>query len=204
MEGIETLIRRIDDEAQREIDAIFRDADARAQTLAADYDRLAQQVRQDILADAARGADALTQRLSGHAAQQARLARLRTQQSLLDTLFSRALARLRALPEEEAASFLAQVAARSSWRGDEEVILSGSDRARLGEPLVREANRALACLGRPAGLTLSEQTRPSGGGFFLKRGDVEMNCTFPQLLRTLREDESAAAARWLFHGEDTP
>ena len=49
-----------------------------------------------------------------------------------------------------------------------------------------------------AAFRLSEETRETGGGLVLRRGRVELNCSFTEKLRQLRQEESSAVARLLF------
>jgi hypothetical protein len=48
---------------------------------------------------------------------------------------------------------------------------------------------------------LSEETRPTGGGFVLRKGRIESNGTFPALATAWREELEALAAGLLFEEE---
>ena len=45
---------------------------------------------------------------------------------------------------------------------------------------------------------LSDETRDTGGGLVLRRDRVELNCSFTEKLRQLRQEESSAVAKLLF------
>ena len=45
---------------------------------------------------------------------------------------------------------------------------------------------------------LSAEQRPTGGGLILKQGSVECSCTFPEILRQLRQEMSGEVAAILF------
>ena len=47
-------------------------------------------------------------------------------------------------------------------------------------------------------LTLSEETRPIQGGFILKNGNIEVNCTFDTLVRLQKAETAGAVAKKLF------
>ena len=47
-------------------------------------------------------------------------------------------------------------------------------------------------------LTVSEETRAFSGGFILKNGRIEVNCTFDALVRSEREQTAGAVAKLLF------
>ena len=49
-------------------------------------------------------------------------------------------------------------------------------------------------------LTVSEETRPMDGGFILRDGRIEVNCTFGALIQAERERTAGAVAKLLFPG----
>ena len=75
--------------------------------------------------------------------------------------------------------------------GTEEIILSPED-APLGQQVLEGANAQ----GRH--FRLSAEQRPTGGGLILKQGSVECSCTFPEILRQLRQEMSGEVAAILF------
>ena len=79
-------------------------------------------------------------------------------------------------------------------RSDEDLLLSAKDREAVGPAVVKAANARKA----GAAFRLSEETRETGGGLVLRRGRVELNCSFTEKLRQLRQEESSAVARLLF------
>ena len=63
-------------------------------------------------------------------------------------------------------------------------------------------NRAVAGVSsiaqRTAMLTVSQETRSTDGGFILRDGRIEVNCTFGALIRAERERTAGEAAKLLF------
>ena len=120
---------------------------------------------------------------------------------------------------------LAAMLVRASSTGKEEVVFSPEDREEAGRAAVSRANDLLARAAAPelplgdgavasflnkvaanvsafaqgtAMLTLSEETRPMQGGFILKNGRIEVNCTFDAMIRSEREQTAGAVAKLLF------
>lgn len=85
---------------------------------------------------------------------------------------------------------LVQLAVKNG-AGTEEIILSPED-APLGQQVLEGANAQ----GRH--FRLSAEQRPTGGGLILKQGSVECSCTFPEILRQLRQEMSGEVAAILF------
>ena len=84
--------------------------------------------------------------------------------------------------------------AAENGSGDEELLLSAHDRETVGAAVVDAANAK-----RPGtAFRLSDETRDTGGGLVLRRDRVELNCSFTEKLRQLRQEESSAVAKLLF------
>ena len=111
------------------------------------------------------------------------------------------LAPTRALSASEKITSSSPVmAAAAAITGEEEVIFSEADRARVGAKTVKRANELLSASGKPGTLTLSDATRPMSGGLILKQGDIEVNCTVDTLLDLSRSELAARVAEVLFEG----
>ena len=120
---------------------------------------------------------------------------------------------------------LAALLARASSTGREEVVFSPEDREGAGKAAVARANELLAKEAAPelplgdgvvanllnkvaagvsafaqgtAMLAVSEETRDISGGFILKDGRIEVNCTFDALVRAEREQTAGEVAKLLF------
>ena len=77
-------------------------------------------------------------------------------------------------------------------------MLSVSDRPRYGKQVVVAANALLEQAGKTAKLTLSEESREFRGGLYIQDGNIENNCTFPTIVRMLREQMAGEVATLLF------
>ena len=120
---------------------------------------------------------------------------------------------------------LAALLVRASSTGREEVVFSPEDREGAGKAAVARANELLAKEAAPelplgdgvvanllnkvaagvsafaqgtAMLAVSEETRDISGGFILKDGRIEVNCTFDALVRAEREQTAGEVAKLLF------
>ena len=98
----------------------------------------------------------------------------------------------------EECRLLAQLAVRASVSGSEQLIFPAADRARYGVKVATKANEILKKAGKPAALTLSEETRAFQGGLLVCDGDVEVNCTFETLVRLARSEVVGEVTAVLF------
>ena len=118
---------------------------------------------------------------------------LETKQKLIASCFEKAEEALHNMEEERYIAFLARVIT-STEEASGEVILSAGDRAQIGDKLIAALKEQL-----PQGkFTLAEETRETGGGLFLKKGQVYLNCTISAFLEEAREQLIGQVAQQLF------
>lgn len=193
MKGLDKIIGRIRSDAAAEIEAIRADGEARAAVISADYAAKSEKLRTEEAEKTRLSAEALLQRGERSDAMEQSKALLRAKQECIDEAFEQAAEKLRALPEDAYIDLLTSLAVNNG-AGDEELVFSAADAARIGAEVVRRANQRKT----GAVFTLSAQTRELEGGLVLKRGDVEVNCAFATQLRLLRQTMAADVAAILF------
>lgn len=220
MNGIDKITQRIGADTQAEIDRILADAAAQAEAAADKFRTQAEAEDRDLLAKSERAAAEREERLVSAAQMEARKTLLTAKQEMVERAYQRALEKLRSLPQEQYVELLAALLVRASSTGREEVVFSPEDREGAGKAAVARANELLAKEAAPelplgdgvvanllnkvaagvsafaqgtAMLAVSEETRDISGGFILKDGRIEVNCTFDALVRAER---SRPPARW--------
>lgn len=195
MNGIEKITGRINEDAQREIDAITDKARAEAEAITARYQAQADKESAEILARGRQNADERVERLASVAQLEAKKMTLAAKQYVLGEAFDKALKDLTELPEEKYVALLAALAVKAARTGRETLIFNPGDRTRYG---VKVATMANGALGKKGNLTLSEETRDIQGGLLLSDGDVEVNCAFETLVRLTRNQIAGDVAKVLF------
>ena len=224
MNGIDKITQRIGADTQAEIDRILADAAAQAEAAADKFRTQAEAEDRDLLAKSERAAAEREERLVSAAQMEARKTLLTAKQEMVERAYQRALEKLRSLPQEQYVELLAALLVRASSTGREEVLLpGGSGGCRQGgcgpgqRLLAKEAapelplgdgvvanllNKVAAGVSAfaqgTAMLAVSEETRDISGGFILKDGRIEVNCTFDALVRAEREQTAGEVAKLLF------
>lgn len=198
MNGIEKITDRIAIDADAEAKAILDQAKKQAAEIEASYTALAESSYNDAIAKGKADAADRIERLGSVADLDARKLRLQTKQELLEKAFSQAMEKLQALPEDQYVALLAKLAAEGCSTGKESLVLSTADRARCGAAVTDAANALLEKSGKTGALTLAEESREFCGGLYIKDGNIENNCTFPTIIRMLREQMAGEVAAVLF------
>ncbi len=185
MTGLEKIVKEIEDEARAEAAATLSKAKARAEeilaeakaTAKAESDKIDAATKQEL-------ADVENSRASALGLQR-RQRTLQTKQEMLSETLDKALSELYELPEGAYFSLLVKLAANAAQPGEGEMLLSEKDRARLPASFEKDLAAAL-----PEGrkLAIAQATRPIDGGFVLKYGDVEENCSFADMFDARREE----------------
>ena len=197
MNGIENITRRIREDTQAEIDQGAAQAQAEAERITARYRAQAEAEGKDLAARNEKAAAEREERLVSAARMEARKTALAAKQEMVERAYDLALEKLCAMPKAQYVEAAARLLVKAAPDGRGEVILSAEDRTRVGADLVAKANTLL----KNGKLTLSGQTRPICGGFILKNGNVEVNCTFETLVRLQRTETAGAVAKQLFPEE---
>ena len=193
MNGLDKIIARMEADTRVECDALAANAAGNADAILRDYQAQADAVARDSAQRAETQAAEHLEHLNGSSQLVCRQRVLAAKQQLIDDAFARAAQALTALPQADYIDLLASLAAENG-SGDEELLLSKADRDAVGAAVVEAANAK-----KPgAAFRLSEETRDTGGGLVLRRGRVELNCSFTEKLRQLRQEESSAVAQLLF------
>ena len=193
MNGLEKIVARMESDTRAECDALAASAAENAAAILRDCQAQADAAARDSRQRAAAQAAEHLEHLNGSSQLACRQRVLAAKQALIDEAFVRAAKALTALPQAEYIDLLATLAAENG-SGDEELLLSAADRDAVGAVVVEAANRKRA----GAAFRLSAETRDTGGGLVLRRDRVELNCSFAEKLRQLRQEESSAVAKLLF------
>lgn len=106
--------------------------------------------------------------------------------------FSQALSLLSDLPGEEYLSLVESLLLKATESGDETVVISAKEKHITQEWLAGFNEK------HGKKLVLDEEKRPISGGFIMKKGKIETNCSWDMLIRWVRDDIEADVVKRLF------
>lgn len=196
MNGIEKITARIEQEAQSEIDRILEDARTKAGEIAAKYQIQADSERNELSARNEKNAAEREERLVSVAQMESRKVILAAKQEMVEKAYQRAGEKLRNMSQQDYVEVLAKLLVRASSTKKEEVVFSAKDAGEVGAKAVQKANELL----KDGTLTVSKEHREISGGFILKNGNIEVNCTFDTLVRLQKAETAGAVVNKLFPG----
>ena len=113
---------------------------------------------------------------------------------------------MEALKSDEYTQLLERIILSLDLQGDEEILVQPGPRgdSLLGKSFLKQVNAALQRQGKTGALKILEEKRLVSGGFIVRRGRVEINCTFPDLLNSRREALEIELAALLFASGEKP
>ena len=193
MNGIERIVQLIQSEAQTEIDEILKKAREEAEAIQARYQAQAEHEAAELNLKKERAAEEQEERLISVAQMESRKIVLATKQEMVEKAYALALEKLCSMSEDQRVQVLTDLLIKASNSGREEAIFSPEDYSAVGQAAVKAANEASG-----KQLTLSSETRPIKGGFILKDGNIEINCTFDTLVRLQKTGTAGMVAKKLF------
>ena len=200
MKGIEKITARIAADAETEDAAVRQESDARVAAIRAEYEKKAQEEAAAVIREGEKENEQRVSRIDRTARLEAKRTVLAMKQEMVSKAFDLAKEQITSMPAEQYVDFLVRQITQAVSTGSEELIMNPADREKYGAQTVKAANEALNAGNRTGALKLSAETRPMSGGFILKQGDIEVNCTIDLLLELIRGDLAAQVAEVLFEG----
>ncbi|MEG2087525.1 MAG: V-type ATP synthase subunit E [Angelakisella sp.] len=214
MNDISVILSKIGADASAQAAAITDAAQQNCQKIKADYDKQAQAEREKILAAADAACEAVRLRAASQSGIEGRNINLEARRRIIDATFEKAMERLCAMSDEQKVAFYsAQILRFISCKAD--LILNASEKASIGKAVssmvakqlvadgIDSVVDALTGLKLPSEsigrvIMLSEESGHFRGGFQLREGSIETNCTFEVLVSGAKEELEPEVARLLF------
>lgn len=208
MTGLERIISRILDDANAQAQEILDEATEKSIAVRAKNLADAQAAQDRLVAEAEKEGEALVVRAKSSAAMTRRNIELSAKSEMIDRAFSRAMQEIYEMDREEYAELLLsllcrilieqRIAERDSMRlynesiapDYYELMLNARDCGDVASRIISGV-RTAAATGKipadmPAKVRLAPESVEIDGGFILRCGDVETNCSFAMMLATLR------------------
>lgn len=195
MSGAEKIKDRILADARDLCEKILADARQEARSIVGNAEKEAFKKVTVMTEKAKEEAIQIKQRLHAVSGLEDRKNTLKARQDSVDEAFDTALTRLSALPEDQYIRLLEEILMDVARQEAGILVLNEKDKERLGQSFVSQMNDKFAKAGKKASLALAEDALKACGGFVIRYGDMELNCTLEVLITMARpalEPEVAA------------
>ena len=189
---LEEILQRIKKETEEQIKEIQRQSKEEEERILSRAEEEARRRKETIFQRAKLEASRLKDRMVSTARLELQKSILKEKQAVLEKVFREAIDRLLKLDSQDYFRVIEKLLLQVAETGKEEIIFSPPDQPRLDSGFLSRINQQLGKRGKKGELKLSGETRPLMGGFILRSGKMEINCSFSALVREqweLREKE---------------
>lgn len=218
MNGVANITDKILAEAKAYESEQLALAKSEADAISGEYAAQASEVVKEIKADCEAKVKLTAERAQSRGEMDTRKAVLAAKQEAISAAFDEALAQMVKMPDEDKILMMVRLGIKYQT-GDAEYIFSKAERDTIGAVVVETINALYAkqqlketfsgtlvekikklVVNQPEKLTakLSDKTGDFSGGFILKQGDIENNCTFEILVGGVREELESEVSSILF------
>lgn len=191
MSGLDKILAEIRDEAAAEAKQTLDTARAQADKVLAQAKEDSQAQADKVLTTARQDVADIERSRESALALQRRQRTLSQKQALLAETLQKAQDSIKALPEGEYFDLLVRLAKNAAEPGEGVLLLNDTDKKRVPADFAKKVADALPS---GASLSISDETRDIDGGFVLKYGDVEENCSIGAMFNA-RADEFSDLVR---------
>ena len=194
MKGIEKITARIAADAEKENAAVREAAAARIAEIRAAYEKKADEAYQEQMRTGLRDAQQYASRIERTAQLESKKEILALRQEMVSEAFRLAEAKITGMDEQQYIAYLTRKVCETDFKGEAQLVMSEKDKAAVGQKVVDAVNAS----GSEGRLTLADDTKDMLGGFILRQGNVEVNCTVDIILELIRGEAAAEVVKVLF------
>jgi V/A-type H+/Na+-transporting ATPase subunit E len=196
--SLEKIVQRIEQDARNQAEEISKKALAVSDKIIEEAKNQAELVKTQALEKSKEEAELHKQRLISTANLDLRKDILTERQKIIDSAFQEAMDNLLKMKDEEYQKIIINMILPNVLTGNEEIVFSERDKARLGKDFLYKINQEINKAGKKGKLTIARGSYNILGGFVLRRGNIELNNSFESLFNSIREDLEAEVSKVLF------
>lgn len=195
MNNIESIIKRIADDAQAQAQQKIDEAQAEAKQILADYEQQAKTLSQQTQERAQKEAAVIAERVESQSGLIRRNMMLQYKRQAIEQAFQKALEVLCAQENDKQVELLSSAAAKYIT-SDAQVLLNEKDSA-FGQSLIDAISEKLKAQNKPYAVSLSQKPASIQGGMILAEGNIETNLSYEILIKNMRDELEAEVAKVL-------
>ncbi|NLU53140.1 MAG: hypothetical protein GXX10_09810 [Clostridiaceae bacterium] len=196
--GIEKIKDKILADARELCDKILEDARREAQSIIGNAEKEAFQKVTIMTENAKEEALLIKKRIAAVSELENKKKALKNRQDMVEEAFSMALDRISSLPNDKYRKFFEDMLVNSAEEGEGVLVINKKDKERFGASFAGEINQKLNQLGKKSKIVVAQEELNSKGGFILRYGDMEINCTLEVILNIARPAIESEVAGILF------
>jgi len=199
--GLEEIIRKIVSETETKVKEILTLAKEEKRNILAQAENAAQKIKEKMLKNGEEELGEKKQRQITLVKLEAQKTLLEEKQKIINEVYLGVKEKLENFSSQEYRKLLKELILKFAT-GGEEIIVAEKDKSKIDPDFLKDLNHELAKKDREP-LSLSLVTRNIPGGFILRLRKLEINLSFPALIKFLREKTESQVVKILF-GKGSP
>ena len=196
MNNIESIVKKIADDAKLSAEQKIAEAQQEAQQIVSDYQAQADKIMQNAQAQAQKQASVIAERVESQSGLIRRNLMLQYKREAIEQAFQKSLEVLCAQDADKQVTLLSDAAVKY-LSADAKVILNEKDKAAFGEKLVSEISRKLQAANKNYSVSLSADAGSMQSGMILAEGSIETNLSYEILVKNIRDELEGEVAKVL-------
>ncbi|MCJ7646662.1 V-type ATP synthase subunit E [bacterium] len=196
--SLEKILEKIIQDSEEEIRKILDEAKSRASQIIEEGKREAEKVAGELTRGGEENARKVKEIIVTLASLESRKRILGEKQRILGELYLEVEKRIRNFNGRDYRELVKKIMLESCQTGEELVVIGENDRKRIDQKLIESVNAELVKAGKKGKLKLSPEPASIPDGFILKLGKIEINNSWENILRSLREKTEDEIIKLLF------
>jgi len=196
--SLEKILEKIKEDSEEEIRKILDEAKSRASQIIEEGKREAEKVAGELTREGEENARKVKEIIVTLASLESRKRILGEKQRILGEVYLEVEKRIRNLNGRDYRELVKKIMLESCQTGEELVVIGEKDRKRIDQKLIESVNAELVKAGKKGKLKLSPEPASIPDGFILKLGKIEINNSWENILRSLRENTEDEIIKLVF------
>lgn len=181
MTGLEKIVKHIEEESSSNVQELISKANETASQIIADAQKECEKIKTQLKDKSDAEELAYLQRAESAASLQKKKMILSAKQQMIGEVLEKAKDSLVNLADDDYFQTILKMLPKHVLGMDGEIVFSKKDHERLPNQFVTKINEVISNV-QGATLKISDQVAQIEGGFLLKYGDIEENCSFEALI----------------------
>lgn len=186
MNGLEKILKDINDDTQTECNKILSEAKKQAEIIIKTTDNEAVKISEAEEQKLKILENELNSRSQSAAKIEKQKILLEEKQKIIDNIILKTYNKILSLPDKEYFEFLMKIAVKNIGRGNGKILFNSRDLKRIPNHFMSQLNAQAQKVS--GSIILSEKTTNINGGFILNYGGIEENCSLDALFYSRSEE----------------
>ncbi|MGG7162116.1 V-type ATP synthase subunit E [Clostridium ihumii] len=195
MSNLDNLTSKIIEDARNKSEDILNEAKLQETEIINKKKNEAEKLSESILEKAKIEGKSLFDRGISKAELQVRNEKLIAKQTVINRAFDEAINKLNDMKKDEFLAYVKNQIKSLPLNGEQDLIVNAKDKEKITEEFISELNSEI----KNATISLSNEDRDINGGFILSKNGIEINCSFEDVINSLRYELENEVANTLFN-----